>query len=79
MSLGLWLLGAASISAYYHNGNYYLTFRSERPGQWTDVMKSTDGQSWTFDAILEQTLMPPSAISHWDGSQSNYITQWVEP
>jgi hypothetical protein len=67
---------AGSISAWHHNGNYYLAFRSENPGQYTHVMRSSDGAVWTFISLLDATWMAPGVVSNVGSLDAATITQW---
>ena len=62
------------IAAWWHDGDFYIAFRSAETGQPVRVWKSDEGDSWTqLGSVSIDSFVGPSALPQQQGN-SNYLS-----
>jgi len=64
-----WARTAQRIAAFYHDGYWWLAFRSKTAGQNIVVVRSSNGLTWSlFSSNLGHSSTGPTAASYWQGN-----------
>ena len=59
---------ASRIALWYHDGKWWMAYRTNSPGQWLQVFQSEDSLTWSALQPPSYTDVGPTAISYWSGN-----------